>query len=75
MPPHRPFEASPIGTLTTPGIPMERMGTCGNEFEKRNPEILGRNPGTTTVAMTALLVDKGSTTFPRHPHPSHQPNR
>jgi hypothetical protein len=33
--------------LTTPGTPMRRTGTCGNEFANRNPDVLGRNPSTT----------------------------
>jgi hypothetical protein len=38
------LDASPIGTLTTPGMPILRTGTWGKEFEKRNAEVLGLNP-------------------------------
>ena len=51
MPPHRPFDASPIGMLTMPGIPMFRTGTRGNEFGNAKPDVLGRNPGTVRVVI------------------------
>src|SRR5919109_2852902 len=46
MPPHSPFDASPMGTLISPGMPIRRTGTWGNELGKCRPAALGRNPGT-----------------------------
>ncbi len=51
MPPHSPFDASPIGTVTIPGIPIVRSGTCGKRFAKPKPDVLGRNPGTVRVVI------------------------
>src|SRR5947207_15197128 len=51
MPPHSPFEASPIGTLTTPGIPIRRTGTWGNEFGNRKPDALGEKFGTAPISL------------------------
>ena len=62
MPPHSPFDASPIGRLITPGIPIVRTGTCGKSLANRNPEVLGRNPGTvrpTMVPSRSARVDPG----------------
>ena len=51
MPPHSPFDASPIGRLIPPGIPIVRTGTCGKSLANRNPEVLGRNPWTARPTM------------------------
>jgi hypothetical protein len=47
------LDASPIGMLTTPGMPMRRTGTWGNAFANRNPDVLGRNPGTVVLGIAA----------------------
>src|SRR6266571_4286569 len=53
MPPHSPFEASPIGMLTTPGTPMCRTGTWGKSLANRNPNVVGKNPGTALPLMSS----------------------
>jgi hypothetical protein len=34
-------------------MPMRRTGTCGNAFANRNPDVLGRNPGTLVLGIAA----------------------
>src|SRR6266545_5443406 len=73
MPPHSPFEASPIPRLIISGLPIHRTGTWGKELANRNPDVLGRNPSTIRVAMGASLrapsVASGSPPGKREPAP------
>src|SRR5919198_5523184 len=60
-----------MGTRTTPGIPMDTNGTCGKLLPKRNPEVLGRKPGTLTAGTgdSDLLVELQRGAFSSTPSP------
>src|SRR5438132_5975293 len=54
MPPHTPFEASPRGMTPSGGMEMVTTGIPGGkELENRNPEVLGKKPGTLPLCAIA----------------------
>ena len=56
MPPQTPFDASPTGMVPSPGMLIVATGIpLSNVLLKRNPDVLGKNPGTRPLSMQRIL--------------------